>query len=163
MGIGMNLLIAGLPATGKSSFTSFLSAEFGSVAYDLERYPEGWPNPELHHQWEASRSLFVSSLVQAHPAGVALDWGFPPVCLSWVEQLEAAGVSCIWFTGDLMRLRERFIARGTIPVDCFDAQVAAIKRAGLPGQHSWPVFNMLDRSGSSPCWEEIWRQIANPA
>ena len=152
-------MLAGLPATGKSSFAHFLSREVGFAPYDLERYPQGWFRPELHGDWEQDRAVFVYKLGQQHPAGVVLDWGFPLDFLPWVEELERAGVQCVWLTGDREGLRERFIMRGGIPVHCFDAQVARIELAGLPGNHAWPTVVTLDAAGNAPMWEAVWHQL----
>lgn len=153
------LLLAGLPGTGKSSFAHFLACEVGFAPYDLERYPQGWLRPELHGDWERDRAVFVCKLRRQHPAGVVLDWGFPPKCLPWIEELEFAGVQCVWLTGDRKRLRERFIMRGGIPVHCFDGQLAAIEVAGLPGNRAWPTIVTLDAAGNSPTWKTVWQQL----
>jgi hypothetical protein len=125
------LLLAGIPATGKSSFGSYLARLHSFAHYDLECYPHGWPHPELKPQWDSSRARFVKALQKIH-SRTALDWGFPVTCLPWVRELQDAGTRLIWFTGDEARARETFIARGGIDVQKFDDQLMAIHEARLP-------------------------------
>ena len=78
------ILLSGIPATGKSEFARHLAREHGFAHYDLERYPRGWPHPELKCIWDANRAAFVAKIRQNHDR-VVLDWGFPVSCLSWVK------------------------------------------------------------------------------
>ncbi len=157
--MGSVLLITGLPATGKSHFAQFLAREEKFASYDMERYPDGWALPELHRDWEHNRALFVAKLRQRHPEGAVLDWGFPPNCLPWVKELEEVGAQCIWFTGDRERLRERFIARGGQPVQCFDTQIRNIDDARLPDNLTWLAIETLNAQGHTPAWETVWHRI----
>lgn len=93
------LLVAGIPAAGKSSFCRYLTREHGFTHYDLECWPTGWPAPELRDVWNSSRPHFMSELRGRHLA-TALDWGVPPHCLNWVSELQGLGVQYVWFSGD---------------------------------------------------------------
>ena len=143
-----------MPATGKSTFGRYLAAQRGFAHYDLERHPDGWPRPTLKASWDTSRPQFVHDLTEIH-ARVVLDWGFPPGCVGWVRELQTAGVSLVWFTGDLGRARHLFQARDARPVEAFDAQVSAIQAAGLPDALRCTVVSALAKDGSYVSCEGI--------
>lgn len=140
------LLLSGIPVTGKSSLGRYLARVHSFAHYDMECYPRGWPHPELKPQWDSSRSAFVKSLESLHRR-IALDWGFPVACLPWVRELEAAGAKLIWLTGNRLRAREIFIARGGIDVGHFDVQLKAIEEAGLPAQLTCLCVEALSDAG----------------
>jgi hypothetical protein len=163
---GCALLLAGLPATGKTSFCRYLSRERGFAHYDMECWPKGWPAPELHPTWNTSRSAFVDQLRRRHSDWV-LDWGFPPRCLTWVSELEAAGVRLVWFSGDVARVRILFEQRGGQPMSTFDDQVAAIAAAGFPQKLRATVVNTLSKRGTlrpmSEIYDDVFLGPPNPA
>ena len=131
-GVGADLLlIAGIPATGKSTACRILARDHGFAHYDMECHPRGWPAPELKTIWDRSRPSFVSALRSRHTR-IALDWGFPPHCLDWVAELQALGARLIWLTGDVAQARRFFIQRGGQSVSLFDDQVARIRAAHFP-------------------------------
>jgi hypothetical protein len=138
-------LLAGIPATGKSSFARYLALEHGFAHYDLESYPRGWPHPELKEKWDTDRPAFVAQVRHVHDR-IALDWGFPVSCLSWVKELQALGVQLIWFDGDVARARQAFVRRGGFALN-FDRQVAAIKKAGYPTLLDCLIVPALSASG----------------
>lgn len=140
------ILLSGIPATRKSTFARYLARKHDFAHYDLECYPRGWPHPELKGTWDSSRQGFVGQVCQFHDR-VALDWGFSPSCLDWVKELQARGVRLIWFDGDIARAREAFEQRGGIEITQFDAQVAAIQKAGYPGTLDCVVVPALSASG----------------
>jgi hypothetical protein len=140
------IMLSGIPATGKSAFGRYLARDHGFAHYDLEFYPRGWPHPELKQAWDADRQTFVAQLRQRHDR-VALDWGFPVSCLSWIRELQYCSVQLIWFDGDSARAREAFLQRGGIDVANFDRQVAEIQRAGFPASLKCVVVPALSASG----------------
>jgi hypothetical protein len=152
------ILLSGIPATGKSTFARYLAQKYSFAHYDLECYPRGWPVPELRDTWEASRSDFVAQ-VRKHHDRIALDWGFPVHCLSWVKELLADGVRLIWFDGDIARARQEFVKRGGIAVTNFEAQVAAIQNAGYPDVLKCLVVSALSGSGGFLNPREIERAV----
>jgi hypothetical protein len=139
------ILLSGIPATGKSTFARYLVQKHSFAHYDLECYPRGWPHPELKEKWDTDRKAFVAQVLKHHDR-IALDWGFPVRCLSWVKELLALGVRLIWFDGDVARARQEFVKRGGIDVINFDAQVAAIENAGYPDSLNCVVVPALSRS-----------------
>jgi hypothetical protein len=138
-------LLSGIPATGKSSFARYLALEHSFAHYDLEFYPRGWPHPELKRKWDVDRPAFVAQVRRLHDR-IALDWGFPVSCSSWVKELQAEGVKLIWFDGDVARARQAFVRRGGFVVN-FDRQVAEISKAGYPTLLDCVVVPALSASG----------------
>lgn len=141
------VLLSGIPATGKSEFARYLARERGFAHYDLERYPRGWPHPELKGIWDTDRRDFILKIRQHHDR-VVLDWGFPTSCLSWVRQLQGQGVRLIWFDGDVGSARMAFVRRGGIDVRCFDEQVKRIQQAGYPSSLECLVVPALSVTGA---------------
>lgn len=125
------ILLSGIPACGKSHFAGYLAIKHGFVHYDLECYPKGWPCQELHDIWEKSHADFVAQL-RKHHQRVVLDWGFPPECQPWVDELRSQGVRLIWFEGDMGCPRRKFIERGRGMPEDFDRPVEKVQRAGYP-------------------------------
>jgi hypothetical protein len=140
------ILLSGIPATRKSTFARHLAREHGFAHYDLECYPRGWPHPELKEAWDTNRRTFIAEVCQQHDR-VALDWGFPVSCISWVKELQDCGVKLIWFDGDVARARQEFVQRGGIAVTQFDGQVAAIQNAGYPASLDCVIVPALSASG----------------
>ena len=140
------ILLSGIPATGKSTFGRYLSRKHQFAYYDLECHPRGWPHPEFKPTWDDSRSDFVAMLRRHHDR-TALDWGFPPECLPWVNQLQAQGVRLIWFSGDLDCARRVFEQRGGIDPHRFDDQIRKIRDAEFPELLDCVVVEALPASG----------------
>jgi hypothetical protein len=128
------ILLSGIPATGKSSFAKHL-VNYGFVHFDLECYPNGWPESqreELKELWDVDRRAFVARLRQQYDR-VVLDWGFPIGSLSWVKELQSCDVKLVWFDGDIARARETFVKRKEKGgVQNFNKQVMEIREAGFP-------------------------------
>ena len=141
------ILVSGVPATGKSAFARHLASQHGFAHYDLESSPSGWPRTELKSLWDSSRVTFAAAVRQAHERAV-LDWGFPPSCLSWVKELQTAGVGLVWFDGDINQARAVFARRGGLSLKAFDTQVAQLKEAGLPGSLNCVKVPALSASGT---------------
>ena len=131
--------LAGIPATGKTSFGRYLSREHGFAHYDLECFHRGWPVPSLHEMWASSPYEFARRALASH-GRVAIDWGFPVGCLNMVAELKRAGARVVWFNGHIAHARLLFVHRGGIPVAAFDAQVN-------PDPGCWPPR----RSRSNHC------------
>jgi hypothetical protein len=145
-GEAMVVLFSGLPAAGKSWFCGYLVREHGFTHYDLESFPQGWPQPALKTAWDTNRSEFVRQLKDAHP-NVALDWGFPPSYLSWINELGRAGVRLVWFSADAEQARKVFTARGGVDITHFNAQLEAIRKADLPHAITATVIETLGGNG----------------
>jgi len=141
------ILLSGIPATGKSEFGRYLARKRGFAHYDMECSPRGWPHPELKQKWDTDVSAFIEEALKTH-GRVALDWGFPVSCVSFVRQLQALGVRLIWFDGDIPAARKIFMQRGGIDVKLFDKQVKEVKEAGFPDALHCMVIEALSARGA---------------
>jgi hypothetical protein len=124
------LLLCGIPASGKSTFGQWLADNRGFLFLDAEK-PGSLEQVGLRPHWNsmfvpgASVLPFVQALQQLG-SPIALDWGFPPSCLSVVKALKLAGFELWWFDGDPAAARQSFITRNTVPVGCLDVQMQNI-------------------------------------
>jgi len=152
------ILLAGIPATGKTEFARYLAREHDFAHYDMERFPSGGPRQVLHGIWEKSRPAFVAFLRQEHPR-VVLDWGFPPSCIARVNELRSCGVRLVWFEGDVALARKLFIKRGGPKgsIEGFGKQVEAIKAANFPAALNCVVVPALSAKESFLDREEVER------
>lgn len=87
------------------------------------------------------------SQLRKHHDRIALDWGFPALCLPWVEELQKCGVKLVWFDGDIDRAREIFVQRGGIAVDRFENQTADIRTANFPASLNCVFIPRLSTTG----------------
>jgi hypothetical protein len=105
----VQLLIAGIPGTGKSAFSRWLAENHGFAHFDVD-----WQS----HQRPMEDWLTEPLLV--------IDWGFPVSQLGTVRSLVQRGVSQWWFDGDRDAALASFLARRTVSKLAWDAQIAAI-------------------------------------
>ena len=136
------ILISGVPAVGKSAFCErYLGNQKGFLHIDLEK----------GYLWQKhkQKACLVNALKTYGPKGfvdavyangmpTVIDWGFPPICLPTVSELQSSGVEPWWFTGERQLARAKFIIRGGIDVQYYDKQMDDVER-------HWPdikeVFN----------------------
>jgi hypothetical protein len=124
-----SLLIAGLPATGKSTFGDWLEQHAGYFHLDFDEEPlvqqRGFGREQQllwkHHQTEP-----LVEALQARHQPIALTWGFAPKFLPLVERLFAHGFAPVWFAADPAVSRRAFVARGGIDVKYFDQFLAPL-------------------------------------
>lgn len=152
------VVLAGLPATGKTGFARHLAEHHGFVHYDVERHPEGWPRPELRPYLDASPRRFLQVLRRRH-ARIVLDWGFPTAQRPIIDGLRVCGARIVWFSADVALARRAFARRGGISLDRFDAQIAAIRAAGLPGMMPCRIVETLAAGEAQTEPSTILRQI----
>jgi hypothetical protein len=161
----MHLLISGIPASGKSTFCSWLEEKKGFLHLDVEK-PGVLDRYNLATAWSAlfRASASAAPLIEAlnrfnHP--VAIDWGFPPEHLDAVRKLFDGGVMLWWFAADWAVARRKFKERGTVPKELFDIQIEKIDAV-------LPEINTLFRShkeytlastGIYTPPETIWKSI----
>src|SRR5712692_10480801 len=120
------ILVAGIPASGKSTYCGWLRAAKGFVHLDVDRDVE-----TINREIEEAGSLttFIDRL-RALGRPVVIDWGFPPGSAPVVHLLGEAGVDLWWFDGDPVALRAAYIKRGRGSVDDFERQMGEIADAG---------------------------------
>jgi hypothetical protein len=153
------MLLAGVPACGKTSFGDYLRDKKHFLHVDLEAFEGSY----LHGIWEASLrvgrlELFVETLKQ-QTMRIVLTWGFDPIHLNIVRALKAAGIELWWFDADEEAARKRFLARGTVPIERFDAQLARIRaaRAEIEACFRPQIIQTLTANGSYLPYDEIFR------
>jgi hypothetical protein len=133
------ILVAGIPASGKSTYGQWLDKEKGFLHLDVEQ-DEVLDRAGLRSSWEAISSPFSAApfITDLKKLGkpVVINWGFPPICLNVVAALKAVHISLWWFDGNRAAAREAFIQRGTVPPECFKRQMDSIEKA-------WPNINQL--------------------
>ncbi len=152
------LLVAGIPAVGKSTLCRYLNRAHGFAHYDLECHPRGWPAPDLKAVWDQSRAQFIAALRARHER-VALDWGFPPRCIEWVRELQGAGARLVWLSGDASHARRIYLERGGFDERDFDRQMADIVSAGYPQTLNTSVFPGLTEEGQPRTPADITEEI----
>jgi hypothetical protein len=126
------LLITGIPGSGKSSFGRWLRDNRGFFFVDMEaepKEPDSLDSAGLRPTWEEftageNRMAFVREIQSKKP--FVLDWGFPLGCSNIVLALIHAGIDAWWFEGDRITAREHYLKRNTHPVIDFDIQFANI-------------------------------------
>lgn len=112
----VHILIAGIPATGKSTFSHWLVQH-----HEYVRCPTGVePGPR-----------FLAEIVhaRAQDPNVVIDWGFPVAALPTVTDLISDGVQPWWFDGDRDAALQCFLDRPGHPAtrSDWDRQLAGIE------------------------------------
>ena len=125
--MGKVILVAGTPASGKTSFGDYLRDKKHFLHVDIEEFEGSY----FHAVWAAALrlkdvSLFLNTLKE-RSHNTVLSWGFHLDDLQIVADLKRAGVRLWWFEADEVRARERFISRSADSIDLFEAQMKRIK------------------------------------
>jgi hypothetical protein len=161
----MHFLISGIPASGKSTFCSWLEEKKGFLHLDVEK-PGVLDRYGLATAWNAlfdasaTAAPFIEAL-EKFKRPVAFDWGFPPEHLSTVRKLFEGGVMLWWFAADWTVARRKFKERGTLLMKLFDIQIEKID-AVLPeinalfGSHKEYT---LPSTGIYPSPDKLWKSM----
>lgn len=158
------LHIAGIPATGKSTFGRWLQKERGFLHVDVEApgvlYRLQLESPWLKLFQENSASAFISQLRQL-ATDVVLDWGFPPTYLPQVTLLQKEGVEAWWFTAQTDIARARFVERGTVPLRAFEVQMSAIQERWheIKAAFSPRIMETLHKGRGHLSPDQIWSEM----
>jgi hypothetical protein len=124
------ILLAGIPAAGKSTYACWMQKHERFLHLDVER-PGVLTEAGLQAEWDAifRKNHDTGALVAAlrgRGSRVVIDWGFPPCWLTVINALQAQGVDAWWLDGDRHSSRRAFLARGTGSLGDYEAQMTAI-------------------------------------
>jgi len=129
------LLVCGIPASGKTTFTRWLEREHSWLRVDTDSvYANPRLDPDLHRLL-TTVPLDVDGLVEhlgRQSDNVAVEWGFQPLAyMASIELLRAMGVNMWWFDGDRDAARNAYSRRegGAVSaMQAHDVQMARIIR-----------------------------------
>jgi hypothetical protein len=125
------LLIAGVPAAGKSYYCQWLERTHGFKHFDVEK-DDRVEQYGLQAPWLSSLSGTAKPLVdrlRTLKSPVVWNWGFPPEWIHVVDLMKSEGIQLWWFDADHAAARAEFIKRGGIPVERMDGQLSKIMEA----------------------------------
>ena len=161
--VGKIILVAGTPASGKTSFGDYLRDKKHYLHVDIEEFDGSY----LHSIWLAAvklkeMSLFLNTLKERSHNAI-LSWGFHLDDLQIVADLKRAGVKLWWFEADEARARERFTARGGVSLDVFEAQMKRIKssRAKIEELFRPNIVKTLRPDNGTMTFREIFEALRN--
>ena len=161
--MGKIILVAGTPASGKTSFGDYLRDKKHYLHVDIEEFDGSY----LHSIWLAAvklkeMSLFLNTLKERSHNAI-LSWGFHLDDLQIVADLKRAGVKLWWFEADEARARERFTARGGVSLDVFEAQMKRIKssRAKIEELFRPNIVKTLRPDNGTMTFREIFEALRN--
>jgi hypothetical protein len=159
--LGKIILVAGTPASGKTSFGDYLRDKKHFLHVDMEEFEGSY----FHAVWAAAlrlkdMSLFLNTLKE-RSHNTVLSWGFHLDDLQIVADLKRAGVRLWWFQADEARARERFISRGGDSIEAFDAQMKRIKnnRGNIEELFQPNILTTLRPDNSCMTFREIFDAI----
>jgi hypothetical protein len=154
------ILLAGVPASGKSHFGRWLEEQHGVLHLDVEEAGR-LAALGLESSWNrcfqaGDPTLFVAQ-VKSLDRPTVVNWGFPIHCLSVVRRFKAAGIVLWWFDADPSQARREFISRGGVPLVAFERQIAAIAAAWneIESVFRPNLVTTLDSSGRRAELEEL--------
>ena len=137
----IQILLAGISATGKSHFGHWLAETKGFLHVDME-LPDGepysWGWHGLRAEWNAfcdgSHRNALMKVLKGRGTSVVLNWGFPPWMLPVVSALQAGGFSPWWFDGDGVAARKVFEKRAQRRLSAADSRLRRLARRAV----GWP-------------------------
>jgi hypothetical protein len=158
------LLIAGIPATGKTYFSEWLESKKRFLYICVDNDPS-MRSAGLEEEWKnclicKDASKFVSTL-RLRNQPIVLEWGFPPRYLSIIEVLKHKGFSIWWFDADHEAARNVFIKRGTVSLQAFEIQMQRIESnwESIETMFAPNIITTLDASGKHMTVKQIYRRI----
>ena len=127
-----NILVAGIPGSGKTTYCQWLEREKGFLHLDFDELSQE-NGTELKLalfdclRHTAERFLHAISTLEQP---IAIDWGFPPGYLTLVKLFRLNGFAIWWFDGDRDAAKASFIQRGTPDrsLEAFAAQLKSIEQ-----------------------------------
>src|SRR5262249_48687377 len=133
------IFLAGVPATGKSTYGQWLEDRHGFIHVDFETSQEDPIKSGIYQKFMQGDVNSFHNHFLSLETNIILSWGFVPdkSLLTYLQALKDKGVEMWWFNADRLVAREAFIARDELPgseqigVNLFDLQMDRI-------EHKWP-------------------------
>jgi hypothetical protein len=116
------ILVAGIPATGKSTYCGWLHGAKGFAHLDIDR-----DSAVVNQQIERAGS--ITKFIRDFQGPTVIDWGFPTGNIPVVHLIKEAGAELWWFDGDIEAARAAFIRRKRGTLEEFEKQVRDIQEA----------------------------------
>jgi hypothetical protein len=160
-----SLLLAGLPATGKSSFGNWLEQNKGYFHLDfdeediIQQRGFGHAQDRLWHHEDAT-PLWDGIVARHQP--IVLTWGFAPQFLPLVKQLLTWGFVPAWFAASRSAARRAVIKRGGMDVKYFDRYMELLQpiEAEVEVLFGRNVLQTLRDDGSRLSFESIYEHVS---
>jgi hypothetical protein len=161
-----SLLLAGLPATGKSSFGNWLEENKGYFHLDFDEEDIIQQRGFGHAQdrlWRHGNATPLWDGIIARHQPIVLTWGFAPQFLSLVKQLLTWGFVPAWFTASPAASRRAFIKRGGIDVHYFDRYMESLQPIESEVQVVFGrnILQTLHDDGSRPSFDAIYAHVSS--
>lgn len=155
------VLIAGIPASGKTTFGDYLRDAKHFLHVDLEA-PDAFFISVLDESVRVGRLEVFLDVLKQNATRVVLTWGFHPGDFAIIQALKSAEAELWWFDADEEAARERFLARGTGAAASFDAQLSRINavRDEIEACFAPRIIQTLRPDGSFLSCEEIFDMMA---
>lgn len=161
--VSRNILVAGIPGSGKTTFCQWLEREKGFVHLDFDELLQARGTEQklalircLGHTAEE----FLSAISRQEQP-IAIDWGFPLEGLSLVRLFKQSGFAIWWFDGDRNAARESFVQRGTVPLERFTVQMQSIEEewSRIEDVTGDNIINVVTAGPTHPAPEYIYRRM----
>jgi predicted ABC-type ATPase len=115
--VAQNVLVAGIPGSGKTEYCRWLEREKGFLHLDFDELLTGHGTEEklaLIEQLRRTAEEFVFAISkQGKP--IVIDWGFPLGSLSLVRFFKQNGFAMWWFDGDRAAAENRSFKEAPYP------------------------------------------------
>jgi len=137
------LLIAGVPASGKTTVGRYLGKEKGFLHIDFEDR-----NPLWNELLVVNPASLIDDLL-SHERDLVVTWGFPPEIKSIrvVNLFKEKGFTLIWFDGDRKAALREFLHREGGEPRAFREQINGIRRARVVEKIEPEIMNTFDPAG----------------
>ncbi len=109
-----NILIAGIPGSGKTTYCRWLERERGFLHVDFDELQNRRgtaPKLLLYDHLRLTAEDFLRA-ISKKKRPIVIDWGFPPAMISLVSFLKLNGFAIWWFDGELGCRQEILSAAG---------------------------------------------------
>ncbi len=134
------ILITGIPGTGKTFYGESFAQQFGFTHYNLEE-------ASTRSSFLSNPPEFMEEILRKGEDAV-VTWGFGPnkLEIGLVGQFKAKGFMLVWFDGSRPAALREFIKRGTVPEECFYAQMWRIENSKVIEAIKPCIINTFDEN-----------------